>query len=82
MLFCALHDPDMVVCQWARKMHVRSSVLCTQPVSRFQPVIIQTLLLLFLPNLCNLIPSYTVSYIPNLKEIAPAVPEIWIPESH
>ena len=26
--------------------------------------------------------SYTVPYIPNLKEIAPAVPEIRVPETH
>ena len=26
--------------------------------------------------------SYTVPYIPNLKEISPAVPEIQVPETH
>ena len=36
---------------------------------------------LFLPNLHILMSSYTVPYIPNLKEIAPAVPEIRVPET-
>ena len=44
--------------------------------SRFQPIITQKLWRLFLPNLHILMSSYTVPYIPNLKEIALAVPEI------
>ena len=48
--------------------------------SRFQPIITQKLWHLFLPNLHILVSSYTVPYIPNLKEIAPAVPDIRVPE--
>ena len=49
--------------------------------SQFQPIITQNLWHLFLPNLLILVSSYTVPYIPNLKEIAPAVPEIRVPET-
>ena len=49
--------------------------------SRFQPIITQKLWHLFLPNLHILKSSYTVPCIPNLKEIAPAVPEIRVPET-
>ena len=49
--------------------------------SRFQPIITQKLWHLFLPNLHILMPSYTVPYTPHLKEIAPAVPEIRVPET-
>ena len=52
-----------------------------QSSSQFQPIITQKLWHLFLPNLHILMSSYTVPYIPNLKEIAPAVPEIRVPES-
>ena len=48
---------------------------------RFQPIITQKLWHLFLPNLHILMSSYTVPYIPHLKEIAPAVPEIRVPET-
>ena len=50
--------------------------------SQFQPIITQTLWHLFLPNLHILMSPYTVLYIPNLKEITPAVPEIRVPETH
>ena len=75
-----------VVCQWPKNqekictgtpvcyLHDRSS-------SRFQPMITQKLWHLFLPNLHILVSSYTVPYIPNLKEIAPAVPKIRVPET-
>ena len=49
--------------------------------SRFQPIITQKLWHLFLPNLHILVSLYTVPYIPNLKEIAPAVPEIRVSET-
>ena len=49
--------------------------------SRFQPIITQQLWHLFLPNLHILVSPYTVPYIPNLKEIAPAFPEIRVPET-
>ena len=49
--------------------------------SRFQPLVIQKLLGLFLPNLHVLVPSYILPHMPNLKEIALAVPEIRVPES-
>ena len=49
--------------------------------SRFQPIITKKPWHLFLPNLHILMSSYTVPYIPNLKEIAPAVPEIRVPET-
>ena len=49
--------------------------------SRFQPIITQKLWHLFLPNLHILVSPYTVPYIPNLKEIAPAVPEIRVPNN-
>ena len=49
--------------------------------SQFQHIITQKLWHLFLPNLHILMYSYTVPYIPNLKEIAPAVPEIRVPET-
>ena len=49
---------------------------------RFQPIITQKLWHPFLPNLHILVSSYTVPYIPNLKEIAPAVPEIRVFETH
>ena len=50
-------------------------------ISRFQPIITQTLWHLFLPNLHILMCSYTVPYKPNLKKIAQAVPEIRVPET-
>ena len=50
--------------------------------SRFQPIITHKLWHLFLPNLQILMSPYTVPYISNLKEIAPAVPEIRVPETH
>ena len=49
--------------------------------SRFQPTITQKLWHLFLLNLHILMSPYTVPYISNLKEIAPAVPEIRVPET-
>ena len=55
--------------------------LCDRSSSRFQPIITQQLWHLFLPNLHMLVSSYTVPYIPNLKETAPAVPEIRVPET-
>ena len=55
--------------------------LRNQSSSRFQPIITQKLWHLFLPNLYILMPSYTVPYIPNLKEIAPVVPEIRVSEN-
>ena len=42
--------------------------LRNRSTSRFQPVIIQKLWHLFLPNLHILMSSYTVPYIPNLKD--------------
>ena len=48
--------------------------------TRFQPIITQKLWHLFLPNLHILVSSYTVPYIPNLKEISPAVTEIRVTE--
>ena len=55
--------------------------LCNRSTSQLQLIITQKRWHLFLPNLPILIPSYTVPYIPNLKEIAPAVPEILVPET-
>ena len=55
--------------------------LCDQSSSRFRSIITQKLWHLFLPNLHILVSSYTVPYIPNLKEITPAVPEIRVPET-
>ena len=49
--------------------------------SRFQPIITQTLWRLFLLILHILMSPYTAPYIPNLKGIAPAVPEIRAPET-
>ena len=54
--------------------------LCDRSSSRSQPIVTQKLWYLFLPNLHILMSPYTVPYIPNLKEIAPAVPEIRVPE--
>ena len=72
----------MVMCQRPRNTCGHTSVLFTWPVSsRFQPIITQKLWHLFLRNLHILMPSYTVLYIPNVKEIAPAVPEIRVPET-
>ena len=48
--------------------------------SQFQPIITQKLWCLFLPILHILMPSYTVPYIPNFKGVAPAIPEIQVPE--
>ena len=56
--------------------------LCDRSSSRFPPIITQNLWHLFLPNLHILMSSYTVPYISNLKGIAPAVPEIRVPETH
>ena len=65
-----------VVCQQPRNTPV--CYLRDRSSSRFQP---QKLWHLFLPNLHILMSSYTVPHIPNLKEIAPAVPEIQVPET-
>ena len=60
----------------AAKKDVQVCYLHNRSSSRFQPLITQKLLHLFQPNLHILIPSYIIPYIPNLKEIAQAVPEI------
>ena len=69
----------------AKKQEIRASTpvcyLCDRSSSRFQPIITQKLWHLFLPNLHILMSSYTAPYMPNLKEIAPAVPEIRVPET-
>ena len=69
-----------VVCQRPRNQEIRAGTpvcyLRDRSSSRFQPIITQKLWRLFLPNLHILMPSYTVPYIPNLKEIAQTVPEI------
>ena len=77
-----------VVCQQPRnqkyaKLHAGTPVcyLRDRSSSRFQPIITQKLWHLFLQNLHILVSSYIVPYIPNLKEIAPAVPEIQVPET-
>ena len=82
----------MVVCQrprnkkYAKPRKIRAGTpvcyLRDRSSSRFQPIITQKLWHLFLPNLHILVSSYTVPYIPNLKEIAPAVPEIRVPQTH
>ena len=66
-----------------QETHVSTPVcyLRDRSSSRFQPIITQKLWHLFLPNLHILMSPYTVPYIPNLKEIAPAVPEIRVPET-
>ena len=83
----------MVVCQWPRNKKIRKTkkkyarahqcvtYLRDRSSSRFQPIITQKLWHLLLPNLHILVFLYTVPYIPNLKEIAPAVPEIRVPET-
>ena len=48
---------------------------------RFQPIITQKLWRLFLLILHILMSPYTAPYIPNLRGIAPAVPEIRAPET-
>ena len=70
----------------AKKQEIRAGTpvcyLHNRSSSRFQPIITQKLWHLFLPNLhIILMSSCTVPYIPNLKEIAPAVPEIRVPET-
>ena len=73
------------MCQWPRnKKYVRAHqcvIYAIGQVADFQPIITQKLRHLFLPNLHILMSSYTVPYIPNLKEIALAVPEIRVPET-
>ena len=68
------------VAKYAKPRKIRAGTpLCylrERSSSRFQPIITQNLCHLFLPNLHILMSPYTVPYIPNLKEIAPAVPEI------
>ena len=74
---------DTRPCVSGQEIHAGTTVcyLRDQSSSRFQPIIIQKLWHLFLPNLHILMSSYTVPYIPNLKEIAQAVPEIRVPET-
>ena len=55
--------------------------LCNRSSSQFQPIITQKSWCLFLPILHIIMPSYTVPYIPNLKGISPAIPEIQDPET-
>ena len=49
--------------------------------SRFQPIITLKLWRLFILILHILMSPYTAPYIPNLRGIAPAVPEIRAPET-
>ena len=74
---------DTRPCVSGQEIHAGTLVcyLRDQSSSRFQPIIIQKLWHLFLPNLHILMSSYTVPCIPNLKEIAQAVPEIRVPET-
>ena len=86
-----LRSRHTVVCQrprnkkYTKPRKIRAGIpvcyLRDRSSSRFQPIITQKLWYLFLPNLHILVSSYTVPYIPNLKEIAPAVPEIRVPET-
>ena len=67
----------------AAKKDARAQVcyLRDRSSSRFQPIITQKLWRLFLLILHILMSPYTAPYIPNLRGIAPAVPEIRAPES-
>ena len=56
------------------------AIYTTGQVADFSLSITQQLQNLFLPNHITM-SSYTVPYVPNLKEIAPAVPEIQVPET-
>ena len=77
-----------VVCQRPRKRE-KIKICAGTPVcylrdrssSRFQPIITHKLWRLFLLILHILISPYTAPYIPNLRGIAPAVPEIRAPET-
>ena len=63
---------------------MRAHYLCylrDRSSSQFQPIITQKLWRLFLPILHILMSLYTAPYIPNLRGIAPAVPEIRAPET-
>ena len=55
--------------------------MCSTQVcySQFQPLIAEKLIGQFLPNLRNLFSSYTVPHIPNLQEIALAIPSSYFP---
>ena len=67
-----------------RLKYARAHYLCylrDRSSSRFQPIITQKLWRLFLPMLHILMSPYTAPYIPNLRGIAPAVPEIRAPET-
>ena len=77
-----------VVCQRPRKcekIKIRTGTtvcyLRDRSSSRFQPIITQKLWRLFLLILHILMSPYTAPYIPNLRGIAPAVPEIRAPET-
>ena len=67
----------------AAKKDARAQVcyLRDRSSSRFQPIITQKLWRLFLLILHILMSPYTAPYIPNLRGIAPAVPEIRAPET-
>ena len=69
----------------AKKLkYARAHYLCylhNRSSSRFQPIITQKLWRIFLPILHILMSPYTAPYIPNLRRIAPAVPEIRAPET-
>ena len=67
----------------AAKKDARAQVcyLRDRSSSRFQPIITQKLCRLFLLILHILMSPYTAPYIPNLRGIAPAVPEIRAPET-
>ena len=67
----------------AAKKDARAQVcyLRDRSSSRFQPIITQKLWCLFLLILHILMSPYTAPYIPNLRGIAPAVPEIRAPET-
>ena len=77
------HGSVLVAKKSRKRKRVRTPVcyLCDRSNSRFQPIITQKLRCLFLPILHILMPSYTAPYIPNLKGIAQAVPEIRDPET-
>ena len=68
-----------------RKIKIRAGTpvcyLRDRSSSRFQPIITQKLWRLFLLILHILMSPYTAPYIPNLRGIAPAVPEIRAPET-
>ena len=67
----------------AAKKDARAQVcyLRDRSSSRFQTIITQKLWRLFLLILHILMSPYTAPYIPNLRGIAPAVPEIRAPET-